>query len=161
MIGVCAVKGMILECYAHQKRCNIFESVRTRKYCDRYRCANNFLCTFSSPTKSLRNRQKITVQIHEKSAQRKNIFVWIISSWSHQALSLRRRPTRPCPRHRLPPPAAWGTSPKPQPTPWRGRPSPPWPPPPRQTRWLLLGERLNVMTGLSLNARKFWIIRFV
>ena len=42
----------IMECYAHQKRCNIFESVRTRKYCLRFWCAYHSLRTFSPPTTS-------------------------------------------------------------------------------------------------------------
>ena len=59
---------ILLECYAHQKRCNIFDSVRTRKYCLRFWCAYHSLRTFSPPPTSLRNRTKILVQIHENSA---------------------------------------------------------------------------------------------
>ena len=65
-----AVNLHVLECYAHQKRCNIFESARTRKYFNRFWCAYHSLRMFSPPPTSLRNRPKITVQIHEKSAKR-------------------------------------------------------------------------------------------
>ena len=56
----------IMECYAHQLSCNIFESLKTRKYCHRFWCAYHSFPTFSPPPTSLRNRPSITVQIHKK-----------------------------------------------------------------------------------------------
>ena len=58
----------VLECYVHQKRCNIFESVRMKKCCLRFWCAYHSLRTFLPIATSLRNQPKITLQIHEKSA---------------------------------------------------------------------------------------------
>ena len=48
----------LLECYAHQKRCNIFRSVRMRKYFCQFCCAYHSLRMFSPPPTSLRNRIK-------------------------------------------------------------------------------------------------------
>ena len=67
----CATRGeykTVMVCYAHLNRCNIFECVSTKKYCHRFRCAYDTLRTFSPPLIPLRNRLKITMQIHEKSA---------------------------------------------------------------------------------------------